>query len=91
MMLWKNVTLTFSCLIVSLNAKANLPSANEIIDNGDGLKAESINSHLTPKEDTTSIPPARQATCTNDATTPCRKVCIIVVTIKFGHKIDPFA
>ena len=87
MMLWKFVTLTFSCLIVTLNAKANMPTANELIDNGNGLEAESINSYLTPKEDATSIPPARQATCTNDATTPCRKVCIIVVTIKFALKI----
>ena len=87
MMLWKFVTLTFSCLIVTLNAKANMPTANELIDNGNGLEAESINSYLTPKEDATSIPPARQATCTNDATTRCRKVCIIVVTIKFALKI----
>ena len=86
MMLWKRVTLTFSCLIVSLNAKANLPSSNELIDNGDGLEAESINPHLTSKEDATSIPPARQATCTNDVTKSCRRVCIIVVTIKFAHK-----
>ena len=86
-MLWKRVTLTFSCLIVSLNAKSNLPSANELIDNGDGLETESINSHLTSKEDAISVPPARQITCTNDVTKSCRRVCIIVVTIKFAHKI----
>ena len=86
-MLWKRVTLTFSCLIVSLNAKANLPLENQIIDNDDGLEAELINSNLTLKEVSISLPPAQQAACTNDVSKPCRKVCNIVVTIKFGHEI----
>ena len=85
MTLWKTVALTFSCLIASINAKANLLSVNELFDTGADFEAESINSHLTPKEDAISLPPAQEATCTNDVTTPCRKVCNIIVPINFGH------
>ena len=89
MILWKSVALTFSCLIVSINAKANLLSVNELIDNGADFEAESINSHLTPKEDAISLPPAQEATCTNDVPTPCKKVCNIIVPINFGYEINP--
>ena len=92
MMLWKRVTLTFSCLIVSLNGKANLPSENQLVDNGDGLEAESVNSYLTLEENAIGFPAARQATCTNEVTIPCKKVCNIFDRTKCQHRIiDLFA
>ena len=94
MMLWRIVILTFSCLILSSNGKASLPSVNQFVDNGDGLEAESVNSYLTPKEDAISVPAARQATCINEATMPCKKVCNIVSRAICEHRnifgpIDP--